>query len=181
MLVEDFSIETVEVGGYPIQTFKARFRNIWGMLLESAARYPDEVYLIENEQRLTFGQTVDLAGALASYIKKQAGFGRGDHLGILMENSIRFVVTFWAIQNLGATAVVFNTRLAKAELKRQLQFSDLKALIYSPLLASGLQETSTSLTGFVRIELNDKGLTGLPKKEELPLPNEISEDDKGSA
>jgi ABC-type branched-subunit amino acid transport system ATPase component len=30
-MVEDFSVETVEVRGFPIQTFKHRFKNVWEM------------------------------------------------------------------------------------------------------------------------------------------------------
>ena len=64
-----------------------------------------------------------MAGRLAAHLREKSGVGRGDHVGLLMENSIRFIVSFWAIQNLGATAVIFITI---PELKRQLQFSDLK-------------------------------------------------------
>ena len=57
---------------------------------------------------------------MAAYLKRNADVGHGDNVGILMENSIGFIITFWGIQKLGATAVVFNTRLAPVELKRQI-------------------------------------------------------------
>ena len=130
MLIKDFSLENVEVGGYPIQTFKNRFRNLWEMFFKSTVTYKNEVYLIEGQKRATFREAADLAVGLATQIKEKTGAGQGDHVGILMENSIAFIISFWAIQNLGATAVIFNTRLAAPELKRQLQFSDLKGLLF---------------------------------------------------
>ena len=133
MLIDDFSLETVEVGGYPIQTFKNRFRNLWEMFLQSTVTYKDEIYLIEGQKQITFGQAADLAIRLAAHIQEKTGAGQGDHVGLLMENSIGFIISFWAIQRLGAVAVIFNTRLAAPELKRQLQFSDLRVLLSSPL------------------------------------------------
>ena len=64
MLIEDYSIETVELGGYPIQTFKKRFRNIWEMFVNSSIKFKDDIYLIEGKNRLTFGQAADMAVGL---------------------------------------------------------------------------------------------------------------------
>ena len=75
MLIDDFSLETVEVGGYPIQTFKNRFRNLWEMFLQSTVTYKDEIYLIEGQKRITFGQAADLAIRLAARIKDMDGVG----------------------------------------------------------------------------------------------------------
>jgi len=177
MLVEDFSIETVEVGGFPIQTFKKRFRNLWEMFLKSAVTYKDEIYLIEGPARITFGQAAELAIGLAAQIKAKTGAGPGDHVGILMENSIRFIISFWAIQRLGATAVIFNTRLATPELKRQLQFSDLKGFLVSPLLSVKVQEIPAAALEFQEIVLGDGWMIDLPKGEQAPILKGISEDD----
>jgi long-chain acyl-CoA synthetase len=177
MLVEDFSIETVEVGGYPIQAFKKRFSNAWELFHKSAATYTDDVYLIEGQNRLTFGQTADLAVRLAARLRERTGAGPGDHLGILMENSIRFIVSFWAIQNLGAIAVIFNTRLTTPELKRQLQFSDLKALLSSPTLSEKVQETPLIDLNFQQVILEDDWMADLPIAGQTRPPDGISEDD----
>ncbi|MGO9378370.1 MAG: class I adenylate-forming enzyme family protein, partial [Dissulfurispiraceae bacterium] len=177
MLSDDFSIETVEVEGYPIQTFKNRFRNLWEMFLKAANTCKGEIYLIEGQTRLTFGQAAEMAAGLASHLKEEASVGRGDHVGVLMENSIRFVISFWAIQNLGAVAVIFNTRLATPEMKRQLQFSDLKVLLSSPIMSSKVQEIPSEDLNFREIVLEDDWRTNLPKGNQAPSLPGISEDD----
>jgi len=177
MLIEDFSLETVEVGGYSIQVFKNRFRNMWEMLSDSAAMFHETTYLVEGQRRLTFGQTAERAISLAAWIKEKMGVGRGDHVGILMENSIRFLISFWAVQNLGATAVIFNTRLATQELKRQLQFSDLKALLSSPLMSVKLQEIPSGDLEFQQIMVGDGLLADLPGWGQTRKPEGISEED----
>jgi long-chain acyl-CoA synthetase len=177
MLIEDFSLETVEVGSYPIQTFKNRFRNMWAMFFQSAVTYKDEIYLIEGRDRISFGQAADLAVRLAAHVREKAGAAQGDQVGILMENSIGFIIAFWAVQNLGATAVIFNTRLATPELKRQLQFSDLKVLLSSPLLSEKVQEIPSEDLNFQQIVLGNDRLMNLPKGEQAPPSKGISEED----
>ena len=39
MLIEDFTIEAVEVNGIPVQTFKKRYRNLRQMFSESVAAH----------------------------------------------------------------------------------------------------------------------------------------------
>jgi long-chain acyl-CoA synthetase len=177
MIIEDFSIETAEVEGYPIQTFKKRFRNIWEMFSTCTTAFENEIFLVEEQNRLTFRRTADMVAGMAAYLKEKTGVGKGDHVGILMENSIRFIITFWAIQNLGATAVVFNTRLATPELERQLQFSDLKTLLSSPLLSSKLQDIPSGSLEFQQIVLGDRWQEDLPAKTQTHSPDGISEDD----
>ena len=47
--------------------------------------------------------------ALLAGLLRKAGVKKGDHVGLLMENSALFVIAFFAVQRLGAAAVVFNT------------------------------------------------------------------------
>lgn len=177
MLIDDFSTETVEVEGYPIETFKNRFRNLWEMFLKAVDAYRDEIYLIEGTDRLTFGQAEETAVGLAAHLKERALVGRGDHVGILMENSIRFVISFWAIQNLGAIAVIFNSRLASPEMKRQLQFSDLKILLSSPIMSSKVREIPPEDLNFEQFVLEDNWRMNLPKGDKACSLADISEDD----
>ena len=139
------------------------------MFLQSTVTYRDEIYLIEGQKRLTFGQAADLADSdWPPASREMDGVGQGDRVGILMENSIGFILSFWAIQNLGATAVIFNTRLATPELKRQLQFSDLKILLSSPVMSSKVQEIPTDELIFQHIVFDDVLLKNLPQGEQTP-------------
>lgn len=147
------------------------------MFLEAVAMYKHDIYLIEGQHRLTFGQTANMVAGLAARIKENTGAGQGDHVGILMENSIRFVVSFWAIQSLGATAVIFNTRLATPELKRQLQFSDLKVLLSSPVFSEKVHEIPSGALDFRQMALEDDWMIDLPRGVQTEPPEGISEDD----
>ncbi|MEW6187009.1 MAG: class I adenylate-forming enzyme family protein [Thermodesulfobacteriota bacterium] len=177
MLINDFSLENVEVDGYPIQTFKNRFRTLWSMFLQSTSTYRDGVYLIEGPQKMTFRQAADSAVGLAALLKDHFAAGRDDRIGILMENSINFILAFWAIQNLGATAVIFNTRLAVPELQRQLQFSELKVLLSSPLMASKVKEIPEQEMTSPLLVFNQALFENLPQGQNSPPLDHGSEDD----
>jgi long-chain acyl-CoA synthetase len=177
MLIEDFSIETVEVNGNPVRTFKKRYRNLRQMFSQSVTAYGKDTYLIEGDHRLTYGDTADLAAGMAEMLRKEAGVSKGDHVGLLMENTVRFVIAFWAIQELGAAAVVFNTRLAPSELKRQLQFSDLTALLSTPAQSGKTQDAPSGGWPFKHIVLGDDWKSGLPRTPSPASAGDIDEDE----
>jgi long-chain acyl-CoA synthetase len=175
-MIEDYSIETVEVGGFPIQTFKYRFQSVWEMFCQSVSDYGDQVFLIEGSNRLTFRETLSKASFMATYLKEKADVHKGDHVGLLMENSILFIITFWATQKLGATAVVFNTRLAAPELARQIQISNTKVLLSSPLLSSKVQEIPLGIFSIPQIVLGPSWEAEF-RGQVLELPPEIIHED----
>ncbi len=177
MLIEDFSIETVQVHGYPVKSFSKRFTNAWQMFYRSAEMHADEIYLVEDHQKLTFKQAAGMAAGLAEYLNEKAGIAKGDHVGILMENSIHFILAFWAVQKLGAVAVIFNTRLAVPEMKRQLQFSDLKILLSSLVLSEKIAEIPATELSFRHIIFEGNLLTYPASQKRPSEADEISEDD----
>lgn len=177
MLIDDFSLETVALQGQPIQTFRNRFRNLWEMFIRSAAAYGDEIYLREGPDRITFIQAAGLAARLAARLRRMSGAGGGDRIGLLMENSIGFIISFWAVQSLGATAVIFNNRLAVPELRRQLRFSDLKLLIFTPVMSEKVREISSGDLTFPRLFLEKNWMKDLPEGGPAGSGEIPSEDD----
>ncbi len=174
-MITDFSLETAEVGGYPLQTFRNRFRNLWEMFSRAAGTYPGHEFLVEGETRLTYEETADLITRLAGTLREKGGAGPGDHIGLLLENSILFVVSFWAVQRLGATAAVFNHRLAAPELARQFQISDIKVLISSPTLFPKGQEVPAGT--FRQIVLGPSWREEISRRREEPPAPATAEDE----
>lgn len=177
MLIEDFTIETVNIGGHPIQAFKKRYRNLGQLFSESVAAYKNKVCLVEGDQKLTFEETAQLVAGMAELLRKEAGVTKGDHVGMLMENNIRFIIAFWAIQALGAVAVVFNTRLAPPELKRQLEFSDLKMLLSTPGLSGKVENDPAQERPFKHVVVGEDWCNVLPNGKKLAPVVDINEDE----
>jgi long-chain acyl-CoA synthetase len=175
-MIEDYSLETVIVDGYPIQTFKHRFKSVPALFAQSAVTYGEKPFVVEGEKRLAFRETEKEVRRMAALLKGRYGIQKGRHVGLLMENSISFIVAFLGIQQLGAAAVVFNHHLTASELGRQLEMSDLDLLILSPTFNEKIQSgLPPLLKGRVLSLFGDEG-SDFPGEGEIGILPEIAED-----
>lgn len=175
-MIEDYSIEVVAVGGIPVQSFKHRFKSIPAMFNKSANIYGEKPFLVEGERRLTVRETQDQVSLIAALLRTEYGILKGHHVGILMENSINFIIAFLGIQQLGATAVVFNHHLAVPELERQIKISDLELLILSPAFSAKIENINPDTLPEKILRLSSEWITSLPGKERPAAFEEIDED-----
>lgn len=175
-MIKDYSIETVEVEGNPVQSFAHRFKSLPAMFHKSVETYGGKPFLVEGEKRLTFTETGEKVALLADWLRADYGIKEGCHVGLLMENSINFIIAFLGIQQLGATAVVFNHHLTGPELEWQMEISDLDLLILSPLHSDKVDRVDPSKLTRKRLCLNPEWITGLQRQEKLTALPMIHED-----
>ncbi|UOY94385.1 o-succinylbenzoate--CoA ligase [Ectobacillus sp. JY-23] len=97
-------------------------------LRQRAFLTPNRTALVWEDDALSFlqlyEQVVDIAAKLTAL-----GVKHGDHIGVLMKNSPDMVRVIHALADIGAVAVLLNTRLATEELEWQLQDADVRLLI----------------------------------------------------
>jgi long-chain acyl-CoA synthetase len=79
-------------------------------LEESAEAYPDKIALIHEDIRATYGGINARANQLALWLREQ-GFGRGDRVALILENSLEYVVSYYAVLKIGAVASPLSTDL----------------------------------------------------------------------
>ena len=73
-----------------------------------AARFGDKPFLIADAQVLTYTDLDQRSAALAIALLGQ-GIGKGDHVGILMPNSVDWALAWFATTRIGAVVVPLNT------------------------------------------------------------------------
>src|SRR3954469_14854255 len=95
----------------------------------SAARYPDEVGLIDDLGELTFQDIHLRSNALANALSDR-GVNEGDGVAILMRNHRYFVETTIACSKLGAKALYLNTSFAAPQAREGLEREKPKATVY---------------------------------------------------
>lgn len=61
-----------------------------------------------------------------------AGYGRGHHVGLLLDNRAEFFVHFLALNALGATVIPLSSELALEEAAFLLEFADIDLLVHLP-------------------------------------------------
>ena len=99
------------------------------ILAARAAATPDAEALVIDGERINYGALAERVQS-ASARMIAAGVQHGEHVGILMGNSIDWVVLFYAAASIGAVTVPVNTRFKLDELNYCLKQGDVRVLFY---------------------------------------------------
>lgn len=97
-------------------------------LERSTQRLPNKIALVHEEVRATYQQINSQANHLARFFIEQ-GVVPGDRVVLLLENSLEYVVSYYAALKAGAVVVPMNTELKPDGLLSLLQELDAKCLV----------------------------------------------------
>jgi long-chain acyl-CoA synthetase len=125
---QPFAITEVEIRG---QRYKA-FANTPPSLravVDKARSYGDRVFLVYENERLTFADVMARVDALAAALVERYGVRPGDRVAIAMRNYPEWIVAFAAATSVGAIAVALNAWWKTDELAYGLRDSGSKVLI----------------------------------------------------
>jgi acyl-CoA synthetase (AMP-forming)/AMP-acid ligase II len=114
----------------------------------NAARYPDEVAIVDEAGTLTFLEVHRRTNALA-HAFADAGIGPGDGVAIMCRNHRGFIEAVVACSKLGAHALFLNTAFSKPQLTDVLEREEPKALVYDQEFAGLLDEADVELKRFI--------------------------------
>ena len=114
--------------GLPYQLI-APATSVYQNLQISTLRYPDKPALIFYDSILTYRQLHTEVLALAGYLQQACGVKRGDRVLLNMQNSVQFVISFYAILRADAMVVPVNPMLMSEELTHYVKDSGAKTAI----------------------------------------------------
>ena len=114
----------------------------------NAARYPDDVGIVDEAGTLTFLEIHRRTNALA-HAFADAGIGAGDGVAIMCRNHRGFVEAVVACSKLGANALFLNTAFSKPQLTDVLEREEPKALVYDQEFDGLLGEADVDLKRFI--------------------------------
>ncbi|MDO9437535.1 AMP-binding protein [Hydrogenophaga sp.] len=98
------------------------------LLREQATRYAAREALVDSTRRYTYAQLLEEANRVARGLLA-IGIGRGDHVAILMGNRAEWMLSFLAVQQIGAVSVGLNTWSSPRELEYTLAHAEVRCLI----------------------------------------------------
>jgi long-chain acyl-CoA synthetase len=154
-----FEMETVEVDGYPIRTWKNAPPTLRAVLEQSRGR-GDLGFLVYEDESLTFEQHYRAAAHLATILRERYGIVNGDRVAIAMRNYPEWSIAFWAAAAAGAVVVPLNAWWSAPELVYGFEDSGAKVVFLDEERAERLVE-----------ELPKLGLAGaIVAKPTKPVP-----------
>lgn len=80
------------------------YETFWDLLKRISESYPDSPAVIFDGKEITYSELFDKANRLA-YALYRMGVGKGDKVSLWMQNTLEWVITWWAVPMIGAVVV----------------------------------------------------------------------------
>ncbi len=94
--------------------------NVSELLARNARKQPDQAALIGENKRLSYFELDQLVNRMAHSLVR-SGISAGDKVVLFLPNSAEWVISYFAVQRLGAIIVPINTKLSTLEVAYILQ------------------------------------------------------------
>lgn len=151
-------MEYREFHGYQVFTYKNMDQSFYHMLKNTAAKYENKIAFCDNwERSYTYGEFLVLVDGMAAWLTANCGIKKGDHVGLLLHNSIEFCAAFYAAARLGAVAVPFPSKYREPEIGALIGKADLNLLIYHEQFEEWVRHYPLDGIGLVRSEDEEHG------------------------
>ncbi|NWO06947.1 MAG: AMP-binding protein [Alteromonadaceae bacterium] len=128
----------------------------------NARKYPEHEAVVSQDSRNTWAQLNSHVNKLAHLLKNQHDIGSGDRVALVLPNIYAFVVSYFAIQRIGAIVVPVNVRLATPELDYILKDSEAALVLTCKLTDEALQPLAGDEVTALWLDDLDGTLAGQP-------------------
>lgn len=140
------------------------------MFEKSASWFPRKAAFIYYGNKISYGDAWKSIQKLSGYMS-ELGLGKGSRIGLMMQNSPNFIITFFSIARTGATIVLMSPMLKYEDAKFITSDSKLNAIVTT----GELLPLALRLKNEFKIEVIAGELSFyLPEKPELPVPEFVS-------
>jgi len=178
-----FETERITVGGVELTAFKHAPPSL-RELFASARERGDQTFLVYEDERWSFADTMRQVDALGATLVERYGVRKGDRVAIGMRNYPEWIVSFAAILSVGAVSVSLNAWWTEDELDYALEDCGATVLVADRERAARSRRSAGRL-GFRTIVVRggEDVLDGVDRWEDVvapgaPLPDvEIGPDD----
>ncbi|MCF0229074.1 MAG: AMP-binding protein [Parasporobacterium sp.] len=140
------------------------------MLRQKARERQDAPVIWYNEETFTWGE-LEKYSQIVAWDLSRLGVKKGSHVGICGKNTLNWVVTFFAIQKLGAIAMLLNVQQKPSEINILTEIGDMEFFCYGdiPMMEKDEAYLEKVMSGGIRACYDfGKNLCCESRKEEYP-------------
>src|SRR5690554_5244746 len=109
-------------------TYRHGPRPMHDYLLLNAEEAPQQTAYIFYGREVSWHELADTTRRLAGFLRSQ-GIGKGDHVGLYLQNCPQYIIAHYAVQMLGAVVTPLNPQYKAAEVEYQLSDAEARAVI----------------------------------------------------
>ncbi|MBY8823566.1 class I adenylate-forming enzyme family protein [Sphingomonas colocasiae] len=160
-------------GDAPGAAFFANAPRSLAAFVGDAAAYGDRDFLVYEDERLSYGDVVARARALAIRFRDEMGLVKGDRVAIAMRNYPEWVIAFLASVSGGLVSVAFNGWWDRPQIERAIRQCDVKLVIADTERAALLADIGIP----VLIRRDDRTAGDFSETAEAFAPPDIGPDD----
>jgi len=120
------------------------------LFLSSVKNFPDNTAVVEDAKGVSYKEFGSMVDSFSSFLSSK-GVNKGDTVGILLPNSLEFVIAFFSIANLGAVSVPINTAFKKEEIAFYVNHSSAKLVLTQEKLKPLAEEASSEGNALVAV------------------------------
>ncbi len=153
-------------------TYRAGEKPMHDYLLDNAATAPDRTAYIFYGREVSWAEVADGAQRLAQFLKDR-GVGKGDRVGLYLQNCPQYVMAHYAIQMLGAIVSPLNPQYKAAEVEYQLGACEARAVITDRQLYQAVASVRESLP-VLELAITTAYTDYLADTPTLPVPPDLT-------
>lgn len=94
--------------------------SIYDILDQTVKKYPEHPAIIDGPVQLSYKQLQDSVDAFAAKLHSE-GFAKGDRVGLMLPNSVHYVIAYYATIRLGGIVVQVNPSYQSSELEYMIE------------------------------------------------------------
>ncbi|GAA0609984.1 class I adenylate-forming enzyme family protein [Virgibacillus siamensis] len=160
----DFWSETIksdlvtrDFNGREYSTFTDLQSNMYQVLKENAIEVPNKIGIVDtNGYSYTYVELLEMTDKLSSYLADKYQIKKEKHIGLLLFNSVEFIVSFLAAQKLGATIVPFPTKYKEPEIRSLIEKSNCDLIIADEKYSSWVSKYENQKCQLIICESKEK-------------------------
>ncbi|MGN1192587.1 MAG: class I adenylate-forming enzyme family protein [Dorea sp.] len=169
-------LEERVIEGRRIQAYQGGPASLYESLLRAERRWPEQVCLVDDDGTpCTFGRFLKLVDGFSVFLRKQYQIHPGEHVGILLYNSIEYCACVYALNRLRAVVVPFSTKYKEPETKSLMEKADLAGIIYHKDFEAWFREEKTDTFQICLNLKKMKSCVGLAEPvEQMPEEQDVA-------
>lgn len=144
-------------------------------LHRNANRTPNKIAVKFENQVYTYRELNQVVNRLANGLIAK-GIKKGDKIGLMMQNSDLFVISFYAMMKVGAVAVPINYRLTSREVRYIIEDSDMICIFFDPDYAE-IIESAISFNDAIKLLISKEALLSEQQTYKDVMLDETAEPD----